>query len=131
MVDTVAILRIRLMTTRYQCEEYVHSGVRVDTKLSFSDHFRYVTQKSYLLLNSFRKAFLTRDKQLHLQVYKSYVRPYLEYAASVCSPYKLTDIDSIESVQRNFSKRIGLPRPCSYNQRCVVPGTPGCISIFS
>ena len=55
---------------------------------------------------------------------KSYVRPRLEYAASVWLPYKLTDIDSIETIQRNFSKRIGLPRPSSYNQRLSLLGLP-------
>ena len=35
-----------------------------------------------------------------------YVRPILEYCSNVWSPYKTSDIQRIESVQRQFTKRL-------------------------
>ena len=41
-----------------------------------------------------------------LKLYKSYVRPKLEYNTPVWSPYLLKNIDAIEKVQRRFTKII-------------------------
>jgi len=38
--------------------------------------------------------------------FTTYVRPLLEYATPVWSPYTLSDISKIESVQRSFTKRL-------------------------
>jgi len=37
-------------------------------------------------------------------LYKSLVRPHLEYANSVWSPYKKGDVEAIEKVQRRATK---------------------------
>ena len=41
-----------------------------------------------------------------ISLYKSMVRPIIEYANSVWAPYKRKDIDLIEKVQRHFTKKI-------------------------
>ena len=41
-----------------------------------------------------------------MKAYKTFVRPILEYGSSVWNPYLIADIDKIESVQRNFTKKI-------------------------
>ena len=45
------------------------------------------------------------------------MRPILEYASSVWSPYLLEDIDKIEKVQRRFTKSLPGLRNKSYSQR--------------
>jgi hypothetical protein len=39
-------------------------------------------------------------------LFQALVRPHLEYAAAVWSPYEQHDIDSIENVQRRVTKQI-------------------------
>jgi hypothetical protein len=39
-------------------------------------------------------------------LFQALVRPHLEYAAAVWSPYKQYDIDNIENVQRKATKQI-------------------------
>ena len=40
------------------------------------------------------------DKEMFLNLYKSIVRPHLEYAVTVCSPIYKKDMIAIENVQR-------------------------------
>jgi len=52
-----------------------------------------------------RKAFIT------------YIRPLLEYASSIWSPTQAGLIDKVESVQRQFNKRILALQELSYRDR--------------
>ena len=44
--------------------------------------------------------------EIMVPLFKSLVRPIIEYANCVWSPYKRKDIDLIEKVQRHFTKRV-------------------------
>jgi len=44
------------------------------------------------------------SKNAFIMLYKSLVRPHLEYANSVWSPYKKGDVEAIEKVQRRATK---------------------------
>jgi len=57
-----------------------------------------------------------------VKAYITYVRPLLEYAACVRSPYQLDDIAKIESVQRRFTKRLPGLSNTSYSDRLAVLG---------
>lgn len=50
-------------------------------------------------------------------LFKSLVRPHLEYASSVWSPYKQKDIDFIENVQRRATKLIPGLKHLAYPER--------------
>ena len=52
------------------------------------------------------KSFQSREKVLLFRAFLVYVRPILEYCSNVWSSYRLTDIQKIESVQRQFTKRL-------------------------
>ncbi len=63
------------------------------------------------------KSFVSRECGLLRQAYVTYVRPLLEYACNVWSPYKLKHIRAIEKIQRNFTRRIPAMRDLSYAER--------------
>jgi len=61
--------------------------------------------------NLIHKCFVSRDTASLIRAFIVYVRPLLEYASPVWSPYHVGKIIQIESVQRRFTKRLpGLKR---------------------
>ena len=60
---------------------------------------------------------MSRNVFLLLKAYISYVLPIFDYCSSIWSPYKLTDIDLLENVQRNFTKRLNGMQDLSYEER--------------
>ena len=52
-----------------------------------------------------------------LKAYITYIRPLVEYASNIWSPVQVGLIEKIESVQRQFSKRIPALQGLSYPDR--------------
>lgn len=78
-------------------------GVLLDVKLDFVSHIHNIAARSSSMLGFIKrwsKEFNSID--VTKQLYVSLVRPILEYASSVWSPYYATHVDCIESVQRKF-----------------------------
>ena len=50
-------------------------------------------------------------------LFKALVRPHLEYAAAVWSPYQKQDIELIENVQRRATRQLSTLRDLSYTER--------------
>ena len=46
------------------------------------------------------------NKEAFVKFYKIYTRPYLDYASVFYSPHCLYLIDTVENVQRHFTKRL-------------------------
>jgi len=65
---------------------------------------------------------VTRDKVVILRVYKSLIRPILEYASSVWSPHRIGLIDQLERVQRKVTKLIY--RDALYSDRLTMLKLP-------
>ena len=57
------------------------------------------------------------DRQDFLLLYKTYVRPHLEYCIQVWSPYLAKDIETLEKVQRRATKLVGGIKKWSYEKR--------------
>ena len=92
-------------------------GVTIDTNLSFEQHIQNQVNKANRNLGIIRRSFKYLDIEKFCLLYKALVRPQLEYAASVWSPYKRKDIDSIENVQRRTTKLIPILSGLSYEDR--------------
>jgi len=54
------------------------------------------------------------------RAYITYIRPLLEYASDVWSPHLIMHINSLERVQRHFTKRITELHDLSYQERLTV-----------
>jgi len=70
-----------------------------DSCLSFRDHISHKINKAYSILGIIKK-IIYMDESSFMLLYKSMVRPHLEYANSVWCPHKLGDIKEIEKVQK-------------------------------
>jgi hypothetical protein len=60
------------------------------------------SSRAFLIL----KSFVTRDQQILVKAFTTYVRPLLEYCTPVWSPHFKKLIHMVENVQRRFTKRI-------------------------
>jgi hypothetical protein len=88
------------------CDSMRDLGVIIDPELKFSLHCATVAKRASLRMNSIFRSFETRDTNFLLNMYKNYVRPTLEYASPCWAPYLSKDTKLIESVQREFTRRI-------------------------
>ena len=81
-------------------------GVVIDTNISFKQHiYQYVDEanKMYkIILNNITDF----DVCTQVNLYKCYVRPLLDYACVIHSPYHVYLNDFKENVQRRFTKRL-------------------------
>ena len=81
-------------------------GIEISNTLNFHQHCSTLTLKANQKTNLIFRTFETRNKNFLIQMYKTFVRPKLEYATPVWSPYHKMDIELIESVQKNFTRRL-------------------------
>jgi len=51
------------------------------------------------------------------QAYITFIRPTLEYASNIWSPYKIKHINALEKIQRHFTRRIPVLRELPYAER--------------
>ena len=61
-------------------------GVTFDQNLKFTDHINIKVNKANRNVGLIFRTFTFMDKDMFLSIYKSIVRPHLEYASSVWSP---------------------------------------------
>ena len=96
------------MQTPYYLDEYIiqqsqsatYLGVKIDRKLKWSEHISSTISKANAA-NAFLKRNLSGcSSKVKKNCYLSMVRPILEYASIVWSPYTQCDIHKIEMVQR-------------------------------
>ncbi|CAF0977783.1 unnamed protein product [Brachionus calyciflorus] len=69
------------------------------------------------MLGMIRKSIKFLDKRNITVLYKSLVRPHLEYAISSWSPYYIKDINELEKVQRRATRMVPELRGLSYADR--------------
>ena len=63
------------------------------------------------------RVFKTREPDLMVKMFNSYVRSRLEYCSLVWNPWKKEDIDKLERVQKNFTGKIEGLEKLNYHQR--------------
>ena len=68
--------------------------------LSFTQHINRTTANASKSLGHLKRNILTKNPAIREAAYKTIVRPQVEYASSVWSPYTKKDINKIEMVQR-------------------------------
>ena len=81
-------------------------GITIDQNLKFQQHVNLITHRANQRANLIHRCFLSKNTYNLVRAFKTYVRPLLEYASPVWSHYTKNLVESIESVQRAFTKRI-------------------------
>jgi hypothetical protein len=91
----------------------------MDHVLKFNDHISDICSKARQRAALILKCFTSRDPTLLMHAFTAFVRPTLEYASCVWSPYNITLIKRIESVQKRFTKRLSGFCNIPYNERLI------------
>lgn len=84
-------------------------GVVLTASLSPADHIASITSKAYSLLGFIARSTKGfRSHQSMLILYKSIVRPLLEYGTVIWSPYQLGHIEELNKIQSRFVRMLGV-----------------------
>lgn len=92
-------------------------GIMVDPSLKFSYHVAAITKRAHARANLILRCFISGHRASVVNAFKIFVRPILEYNSSIWSPSSKQLIESLESVQRRFTKRIAGMYNLTYHQR--------------
>ena len=103
-------------TTRYEVSghelrnvsSYKDLGVIMANDLTWTKHVNGTDHNANKVVGLLKRTVGSKNKDIFSILYKSLVRPILEYASPVWSPHLAKDIHEIEKVQRSFTNR---PRP--------------------
>ena len=92
-------------------------GVYVNRNLEPSFHVNKIAKKAHAVLSQIRRATTLRDSKTFIGLYKSFVRPHLETAASVWNPSKREDVQTLEKVQRRAFRMVTDLGKISYEEK--------------
>jgi len=92
-------------------------GIYVDSKLKFHVHTDIVTNKANRTLGLIHKVFECKDSDIIIKLYKSLVRPLLEYNNVIWGPQYVMDKQKVEAIQRRTTRMIYNCQDLSYLER--------------
>lgn len=92
-------------STLVSVSSYKYLGIHITNDLSWNIHVQYVTNNANRLLGYLKRNFSLAPLSLKLLLYKTLVRPKLEYAASIWSP-GITLASAVESIQNRSARFI-------------------------
>ena len=111
---------------RYQIQNVIEEdlGIIIDTKLKFDSHISSKINKANRNLGIINRSITYMDKSVFLNLYKTLVRPHLEYASPVWSPFLRKQQVAIENVQRRATRLFTNNSHLSYKDRLIYLGLP-------
>ena len=75
-------------------------GVDISGNLNFNQHINKITSNANKTLGFLKRNIRTKNADVRRAAYKSLLRPQVEYASNVWSPYTKQGINKVEMVQR-------------------------------
>ena len=81
-------------------------GVNMSDDFSWTPHINIMADKARQMSSWVLGVFSDRSKPVMLQLYKTLIRSRVEYCCPLWNPSKISDIQTLESIQRQFTKRI-------------------------
>ena len=105
-------------------EEEKDLGVITDSKLNFRQHIASKVSIANRNLGIIFRTFTYLSQEMFLNLYKSMVRPHLEYASVIWSPLYKKDKIMLENTQRRATRLIPSLKGLSYPERLRCLGHP-------
>ena len=98
-------------------KEETDLGVLFAENFSFSKHIANKTKKANSVLGIIHRTFSYKSVPIMKDLYTGVVRPHLEYAFHVWSPFLRKEVVKLEKIQKRATKRIPELRGRSYEER--------------
>jgi hypothetical protein len=98
-------------------EEEKDLGVIIHKSAKQSRQCTEAAKKANRVLGMIKRTIISRDKDILLRLYKSLVRPHLEYCVQVWNPNLKKDKELLEKVQRRATKMIKGMGGLTYEER--------------
>ena len=92
-------------------------GILTNRDLNFKEHIDNIVTSSRIKIGIILRTFITRDAELMIKLFNTYVRSKLEYCCSVWSPNAQGEINAIERIQKSYSSKIDGMEGLDYHQR--------------
>ena len=92
-------------------------GIMFDSEMKFQAHINNVCNRGYQRIAIIRRIFTYMDKDMFLLLYKSLIRPFLEYGNTVWSVYFKKEGEKLEKVQRRATKMVQAIKHFPYRDR--------------
>ena len=89
----------------------------IDSNLNFANHIQNQVNKANQIVGLTCRSFVYLDNCTFCLLFKALLRPHLENAQSVWTPYKKADIISIENVQKRVTKMLPTLKNLTCEQR--------------
>ena len=103
--------------TLQSCDEEKDLGVTFDRYLTFDAHIYKIINKANSILSIIKRTFDYLDKHMFLTLYKSLVRPHLEYGNIIWFPLLKRQSKLVENVQKRATKLLKETRGLPYEHR--------------
>lgn len=126
-VDKCQVLQVGSKNNKYSYEmngkqitsvqRVTDLGIIIAETLKTSEQCVAAANKANRALGFIKRKFTYKSEKIVLPLYKSMVRPHLEYAVQFWAPYLKKDIERLENVQRRATKMIPSLRHKSYHER--------------
>ena len=101
-----------LLHTTIYCTDL---GIQFDPDLKYKNHISDMVKRAKKRSSLIHRCFISRNIKHLIRAFKTYVRPLVEYAPQILSPYQILLIDAIEGIKRSFTKRL----PGFANKSCA------------
>ena len=92
-------------------------GIIIRNDLKVSEQCQQACNKANRMLGLIRRTISSRNPVILTRLYKSLVRPHLEYNSVAWSPFYKKDKEMIEKVQHRFTRFFGFLRKIDYDIR--------------
>ena len=92
-------------------------GVIIDNKLQFDQHIGSIVRKSNIVLGLIKRNFKYMNEDIFVKLYKTLVRPLVEYASPVWNPKKIKNVKLLEGIQRRATKLVAQVKDLPYPLR--------------
>ena len=92
-------------------------GVLFSSKFKFDDHINLIVKKANRQLAIIARVFRNRSVKTIIPLYKTFVRPILEYNSVIWSPYTKANEKKIENIQKKMCKLIYRQESLTYKEK--------------
>lgn len=92
-------------------------GIILTPDFKFSAQASRAASRSNAMLGMLKRTFLSRDVETWACLYRTYIRPHLEFAISAWRPFLQRDITVLEKVQRRATRLPTALRGVDYSAR--------------